>query len=69
MFPCSELFWSAFSRIRTEYGEMRTRIAPNTDIFDVVRNEENSGRQTTARCEKNTERVRNKLENNFIIKQ
>ena len=25
--PCSELFWSAFSRIRTEYGEIR-RISP-----------------------------------------
>ena len=47
--PYSELFWSAFSRIRTEYGEilwdirislysvrmrkMRTRITPNTDTF------------------------------------
>ena len=39
----SELFWSAFSRVRTEYGEiqakcgkMRTRITPNTDIFQAV---------------------------------
>ena len=41
--PYSELFWSAYSRIRTEYGEilrispysvrMRTRITPNTDTF------------------------------------
>ena len=45
----SELFWSAFSRIRTEYGEilritrysvrmweMRTRITPNTNTFHAV---------------------------------
>ena len=42
----SELFWSVFSRIRTEYGEilriqyecrkMRTRIIPNTDTFYAV---------------------------------
>ena len=47
--PYSELFWSVFSRIRTEYGEMRsispysriqyefgkirTTITPNTDTF------------------------------------
>ena len=31
--PYSELFWSVISRIRTEYGEMRTRINPNTDTF------------------------------------
>ena len=44
--PYSELFWSAFFRIGTEYGEtpysvpmrenagkMRTRITPNTDTF------------------------------------
>ena len=46
MCPYSELFWSAFSRIRTEYGEipdilskcgkMRTRITPNTDTFYSV---------------------------------
>ena len=34
--PYSELFWSAFSRIRTEYGKMRTRITPNTDTFYPV---------------------------------
>ena len=44
--PYSELFWSAFSRIRTEYGEirsirskcekMRARITPNTDTFHAV---------------------------------
>ena len=47
--PYSELFWSAFSRIRTEYewyrvslciqsecGKMRTRITPNTDTFHEV---------------------------------
>ena len=44
--PYSELFWSAFSRIRTEYGEIlriqsecgkiRTRITPNTDTFHAV---------------------------------
>ena len=42
----SELFWSAFSCIRTEYGEkrmqskcrkIRTRITPNTDTFHGVR--------------------------------
>ena len=45
----SELFWSAFSRIRTEYGgirsispysvrmlKMRTRTTPNTDTFHAV---------------------------------
>ena len=41
-YPYLELFWSAFSRIRTEYGEilecgkMRTRITPNTDTFHAV---------------------------------
>ena len=48
--PYSELFWSAFSHIRTEYGEIRSispysvqmrenadQITPNTDIFHVVR--------------------------------
>ena len=42
--PYSELFWSTFSRIRTEYGEilriscgkMRTRITLNTDTFYPV---------------------------------
>ena len=39
--PHSELFWSAFSRIRTEYGQIRSnenadRITPNTDTFPVV---------------------------------
>ena len=35
--PYSELFWSVFSRIRTEYGEMRStspysvRMGENTD--------------------------------------
>ena len=43
MTPHSELFWSVFSCIWTEYGEMRsiqsecgkiqTRITPNTEIF------------------------------------
>ena len=31
--PYSELFWSAFSHIRTGYRKMRTRITPNTDTF------------------------------------
>ena len=31
-----ELFWSAYSSIRTEYGKMRTRITPNTDTFRGV---------------------------------
>ena len=45
--PYSELFWSAFSRIRTECGEitlriqsewgkMQTRITPNRDTFHAV---------------------------------
>ena len=34
--PYSELFWSVFFRIRTEYGEIRTRITPNTDTFYTV---------------------------------
>ena len=47
--PYSELFWSAFSRIQTEYGEirsispysvrmreMRTRITPNMDTLHAV---------------------------------
>ena len=38
--PYLELFWSTFSRIRTEYieicGKMRTRITPNTDTFHAV---------------------------------
>ena len=45
--PYSELFWSAFSRIWTEYGEeslriqskcrkMRNGITPNTDTFYAV---------------------------------
>ena len=43
--PYSELFWSAFSRIRTKYGEILnpnagkcwTRITPNTDTFHLVK--------------------------------
>ena len=31
--PYLKLFWSAFSHIRTEYGKILTRIAPNTDTF------------------------------------
>ena len=47
--PYSKLFWSVFSRIRTEYGEIlrissysvrmrkiRTRITPNTNTFHAV---------------------------------
>ena len=47
--PYSEFFWSAFSRIRTENGdilrmspfsvriwEMRTKKTPNTDTFHAV---------------------------------
>ena len=44
--PYLELFWSAFSRIRTEYGvslqiqskcgKIRTGITLNTDTFHVV---------------------------------
>ena len=34
--PYLELFWFFSSRIRTEYGEIRTRITPNTDTFHAV---------------------------------
>ena len=44
--PYSELFWSVFSRIQTEYRvsfhiqskcrKIRTRITPNTDTFHAV---------------------------------
>ena len=34
--PYSELLWSIFSHIRTEYVKMRTRITPNTDTFYAV---------------------------------
>ena len=39
MCPYSELFWFAFSRVRTEHGEirsMRSRITPNMDTFHAV---------------------------------
>ena len=35
--PYSELFWSAFSRIQSECGEMRTKITANTDTFHAVK--------------------------------
>ena len=44
--PYSELFWSAFSCIKIQYGvplriqseceKMRTRVTPNTDTFHEV---------------------------------
>ena len=34
--PYSELFWTVFSRIRTEYGKIRTGITANTDTFNAV---------------------------------
>ena len=34
--PYSELFWSLFSRIRTECGKILTKIIPNTDTFYAV---------------------------------
>ena len=34
--PYLELFWSAFSRIRTEYWNMQTRITSNIDTFHAV---------------------------------
>ena len=34
--PYSELFWSIFSRIRPEHGQMRTRITTNTETFHAV---------------------------------
>ena len=39
--PYSELFWSAFSRIRTEYGEL-LRISPYS-----VRMQENAGQNNS----------------------
>ena len=34
--PYSEFFWSLFSRIRIEYGKIRTRKTPKTDTFYAV---------------------------------
>ena len=34
--PYSELFWSAFFRIRTECRKIRTRITPNTNTFHAA---------------------------------
>ena len=34
--PYSELFWSAFSRIRTSCRKMRARITPNTETSYAV---------------------------------
>ena len=34
--PYSGFFWSAFSRILTEYGKIRTRKSPNTDFFYIM---------------------------------
>ena len=33
MCPYSELFWSVFSRVRTEYGEILVRIFPNAGKY------------------------------------
>ena len=35
-YPYSALFWSAFFRIRTESGKIRTRKTPNMDTFHAV---------------------------------
>ena len=35
--PWLELFWSVFSRIRTEYGKIWTKITPNTETFHAVK--------------------------------
>ena len=35
--PYSELLWSAFFRIPTQYGEIRIRITPNTETFQAVK--------------------------------
>ena len=35
--PYLELFWSLFSHIRTEYGQIRTRATPNMDTFQLDR--------------------------------
>ena len=32
-FPYSKFFWSLFSRIRTEYGKIRARKIPHTDLL------------------------------------
>ena len=34
--PYSELFWSVFSRIQSNYGKIRTRITLTTDTFHTV---------------------------------
>ena len=34
--PYSEFFWSIFSYIWTEYGQIQTRKTPNTDTFCAV---------------------------------
>ena len=34
--PYSKLFWSAFSRIQSKCGKMRTRIIPNTNTFHAM---------------------------------
>ena len=39
--PYSELFWSAFSRIRTEYGEI-LRISPYSVRMRVIADQNNS---------------------------
>ena len=44
--PYSELFWSVFSRIRTENEKIRERITPNTDSFYAVLLIENFGHAT-----------------------
>ena len=41
MYPYLELFWSAFSRIRTEYGEMRSIRANSVQMRENA-NQNNS---------------------------
>ena len=44
--PYSELFWSVFSHIRTEYEKIRERITPYIDTFYAVLLIENFGHAT-----------------------
>ena len=58
--PYSELFWSAISRIWTEYGEI-SRITPNTDTFYAIVLEK------VAKCAKKQARARVLLNRNFFL--
>ena len=58
--PYSGLFWSAISRIWTEYGEI-PRITPNTDTFYAMVLEK------VAKCAKKQARARVLLNRKFFL--